>query len=429
MSTAAARTRTCSHEKNTAYATRKSKRICIPIDVATYQAIISDRPAFKAYLEQQIATYPELFPATIAHGYTLQGFVPPSAKMPEIRLRRIAVPGAVAGTVEVFSVAPSFVLPYMTGYTSEVEAGLFLCKFDVPSWALARVFGHDAMYWDRLIRQLGRNSVVGTTVKAPETLPAHLLADEKHAWLNGEKVYVTTTVGGECVLGASMSLTADTDGLTEGYGHFKTEAQDLCPNYTPESVNLDGWDATQAAWQALFATLTFIRCFLHAFLKIRDCGKRLKAQFSDLCTRVWHCYHAPDKDTFLARVAALQTWATESLPPGPPLEAVLKLCAKAPLFALAYDHPGAYRTSNMLDRHMQPMARSFANAQYFHGHLMSAELRVRAWALLHNFLPYGPRVGKTNPYQSPAHQLNGRVYHEDWLQNLLVSASMGGWRQ
>lgn len=78
---------------------------------------------------------------------------------------------------------------------------------------------------------------------------------------------------------------------------------------------------------------------------------------------------------------------------------------------------------------MQPMARSFANAQYFHGHLMRAELRGRAWALLHNFLPYGPRVSKTNPYQSPAHQFNGRVYHEDWLQNLLVSASMGGWCQ
>jgi len=125
----------------------------------------------------------------------------------------------------------------------------------------------------------------------------------------------------------------------------------------------------------------------------------------------------------------LQTWAKESLPPGPPLDAVLKLCAKAPLFALAYDQPGACRTSNMLDRHMRPLARSLATPQYFHGHLMSAELRVRAWALLHNFLPYGPRVSKTNPYQSPAHQLNRRVYHADWLQNLLVSASMGGWRQ
>ncbi|HNT74455.1 MAG TPA: hypothetical protein PKH77_05485 [Anaerolineae bacterium] len=289
MSAAAPRTRTCSHEKNTEYAARKSKRICIPIDAETYQAIITDRPAFKAYLDQQIATFPELFPATITHGYTLPGFVPLSAKMPEIRMRRIAVPGAAAGTVEVFTVAPSFVLPYMTGYTHEVAAGLFLCKFDVPAGALARVFGRDAMYWDRLIRQFGRNSVVGTTVKAPETLPAHLLADEKHAWLNGEKVYVTTTVGGECVLGASVSRTADTDGLPEGYGHFKAEAQDLPPDYTPASVNVDGWDATQAAWQALFATLTFIRCFLHAFLKIRDCGKRLKTQFTDLCTRVWHC--------------------------------------------------------------------------------------------------------------------------------------------
>jgi len=30
---------------------------------------------------------------------------------------------------------------------------------------------------------------------------------------------------------------------------------------------------------------------------------------------------------------------------------------------------------------------------------------------------------------SPAHKLNGFVYHDSWLQNLLVSASMGGHRR
>jgi len=423
------RTRTCSHEKNTDYVTRKSKRICIPIDPETYQQVLADKAAFKAYLDQQIAAFPELFPATIAQGYTLQGFVPPSAKMPEVRMRRIAIPTSNGGPAVRFTVAPSFVLPYMTGYTYDVEAGLFLCKFDVPPWALARVFGRDAMYWERLALHFGYNSVVGTTVKDPEALPAHLLADEKHTWVNGEKAYVATTVGAECVLGASVTLSADTPGLQEGYSHFKVEAQDLQPDYTPATVNIDGWDATQAAWLNLFALVTIIRCFLHAFLKIRDCGKRLKAQFTEVCTRVWECYRAPDQDTFLARVQTLQTWATEHLPPGAAVEAVLKLCAKAPLLAQAYDHPGAYRTSNMLDRHMNPMDRSFDRTQYCHGHLMTAEYRVRAWALLHNFLPYGPRTGNTNPYQSPAHQLNGRVYHEDWLQNLLISASMGGWRQ
>ena len=36
------------------------------------------------------------------------------------------------------------------------------------------------MYWHRLECSLGRSSLVGTTVKAADRLPRHLVADEKH---------------------------------------------------------------------------------------------------------------------------------------------------------------------------------------------------------------------------------------------------------
>jgi len=83
----------------------------------------------------------------------------------------------------------------------------------------------------------------------------------------------------------------------------------------------------------------------------------------------------------------------------------------------------------MIDRHMNSMDRSLYSRQYFHGHLMSAEYSVRAWALFHNFQPYCPRAKISEQYQSPAHRLNGFVYRENWLQNLLVSTSMGGFRE
>ncbi len=35
-----------------------------------------------------------------------------------------------------------------------------------------------------------------------------LTADEKHAWISGEKVYVAVTAGENCFLGASISVTA-----------------------------------------------------------------------------------------------------------------------------------------------------------------------------------------------------------------------------
>lgn len=77
----------------------------------------------------------------------------------------------------------------------------------------------------------------------------------------------------------------------------------------------------------------------------------------------------------------------------------------------------------VLDRHMEPMARWLAGGRYFHGHLQAAELRTRSWAVLHNFRPYCPRATVSKTFSSPAHQLNGFVYRENWLENLLVSSS------
>src|SRR5207247_88876 len=94
-----------------------------------------------------------------------------------------------------FTVRPSFVMPYMTALTEEVEKALYLRSFGVPFHALATVFGRDAMYWYRLEVSLGRNSLVGTTVRQAK-LPQHLCADEHHQTLDGNKVYVATTVGG-----------------------------------------------------------------------------------------------------------------------------------------------------------------------------------------------------------------------------------------
>jgi hypothetical protein len=97
----------------------------------------------------------------------------------------------------------------------------------------------------------GRYEIVQTVVKDPEKLPLHLLADEKITWLNGEKVVVATTVGGDCVLGVSVALSADEENLTEAYQYFKEEAQALKADYAPETVNTDGWAATQRAWLKL----------------------------------------------------------------------------------------------------------------------------------------------------------------------------------
>jgi hypothetical protein len=147
------------------------------------------------------------------------------------------------------------------------------------------------IYWYRLQQGLGRFSLLGTTVKTSARLPKDLVADEKHSRLGGERVYIATTAGAECILGASVVGSASEATLTQAYEMFAEEAKALDPKYTPETVNTDGWSPTQRAWQALFPTITVILCFLHAFLKIRDRATQALAElFEQVRERVWQAY-------------------------------------------------------------------------------------------------------------------------------------------
>lgn len=400
-----------------------SKRIVLPIEIERYQEIVGQQSAYRDFVDEMINCYPELFPSEIEKGYRLHDRRV-SKKMPEICLRRIKVPGRDKD--QVFTIVPSGVMPYMTGYTDDVEKPLFLRKFSVPFWALTYVFGKNDSYWYRLSSHFGRYDIVQTTIKDTNRLPEDWLADEKHTYFNGEKAYIATTVAKDCVLGASISMTADTEGLTEAYGHFQQEILHLKPDYEPKTVNTDGWTATQNAWLSLFPSVTIIECFLHAFIKIRNrCQKRFQPVYEEICQQVWDIYHAEDAVAFLKLVTDFQHWAQEKVT-GAALEAIEKLCAKTDRFLLAFEYPNAYRTSNMIDRHMEPMDRWLFSARYFHGHLSSAEHLLRAWALLHNFWPYSSRAKVRKQFQSPAHKLNGFAYHDNWLHNLLISSSISG---
>lgn len=411
--------------KNQTEVTRAHKRITLPIEMEQYNKTVDDCQAYRRWLDEMIVKYPELFPENISNGYLLHD-ERSSAKLDKVRLRRICLKARDReGKEQVFTIAPSGIMPYCVGLTDEIEKALFLRRFDVPFWALAYVFGRDDQFWYRLENHFGRYNLVQTTIKDPEKLPKHLLADEKVTWLNGEEVVIATTVGDDCVLGASVALGIDTPNLTAAYQHFKDEALQLDPEYQPETVNTDGWEATQKAWRSLFPLIIILECFLHAFIKIRERGKHLKETFRQLSQKVWEVYHAIDAAAFRSQAAELLTWA-ESNTTGYVLEAVRKLYSKIDRFVLAYDHPLAHRTSNMLDRHMNLMDRWLFSSRFFHGHWASAERSIRAWALLHNFGHYCPRAKTQQTYSSPAHKLNGFVYHDNWLHNLIISTSMSG---
>jgi hypothetical protein len=87
-----------------------------------------------------------------------------------------------------------------------------------------------------------------------------------------------------------------------------------------------------------------------------------------------------------------------------------------------------HRTSNQVDRLMNRLYRVLYAGRGLHGHQASCERRLRGWALLLNFRPFAPRGGPPRKHHSPAHRLNDKQYHDHWLHNLQISASLCGFR-
>ena len=120
--------------------TRGYRTIRLPIAEADYAQFMTDEEFAKAQLDRLYRQQRELFPDELGQGYALYGFTDKSRKQ-QLRCRRIRL--RVTGTV--LTVAPAFVMPYMSATVAEVEKALLLLRFHVPCWAMAYGFGRDAM--------------------------------------------------------------------------------------------------------------------------------------------------------------------------------------------------------------------------------------------------------------------------------------------
>jgi hypothetical protein len=400
---------------------RGDRQIVIPMSPEEFDENWNDSEKMRKIVDGWMKQSPELFPPCLHNGYAFHGMARPSKKLDGMRLRKIRP----RGETQAYHLRPSFVMSFMTGTTAEVEYPLLLASFGVPNWVLTQGFGHHDMYWHRLVERLGRNSLVGTTVRDPDRLPEHLAADEHHADWNGEKGYVATTAAEGCILGMSLTDTADDEHLTAAYSDFAAEAREVNPQYAPQTVSTDGWPATQNAFQACFSQIVVILCFVHGFLKVRDRSRK----DHDLHRRIWEVYWARTVEEFRSRMVAfrswfqLQTW-TESV-----REMVAKLWKRAREYEVAYAHPGCRRTSNAVDRPMNRLCRLLYAGRGLHGHRGNSQRRLRGWALLMNFRPFAKRSGQVREHESPAHRLNGKRYSGSWLQNLQASASLMGRRK
>jgi hypothetical protein len=398
---------------------RGSKQIVIPMTRQRYDEVWHEPTLIRASITEWVRSAPGLFPAGFDRGYRLHGFGRPSRKLPGLKLRKVVLTDGTS-----YWLRPSFLAGYMTGTVDELAYPLLLAAHGVPAWLLKVGFGRSEMFWHRLVERLGRCSLVGATVRDPARLPEHLAADEHHVDWAGQKGYVATTVGGGCILGVALTSAADDDHLQEAYGVFAAEARDVEPEYAPATVNADGWAATRNAFLSLFPSIAVILCFLHGFLKVRDRCRKAR----ELHRRVWDVYRAATAEEFRRLMDDFRGWCTEQTWTAPVREMLEKLWARTESYAVAYAHPGCHRTSNAVDRPMNRLCRMMYAGRGMHGHQGSSELRLRGWALLQNFRPYAPRGKCPRAFESLAHRLNGKRYHEHWLHNLMASTSLMGFR-
>jgi hypothetical protein len=232
-----------------------------------------------------------------------------------------------------------------------------------------------------------------------------------------------------CFLGVGIARSAEGAALSKAYGEFQQEALQINPDYSPQSVNTDGWEGTQNAWKQLFPGITLTLCFLHAVLGIQQRCRRLGEVVQTVTEKLWHLYHSLNLRQFSQRLRRLLEWVNDPdthLPEGV-RQKLLKLKAKAPQFTVTFELPAAARTSNQVDRLMNYQDRILYTMQYFHGTLNAATQALRAMAMLWNFHPYCRKVQALEPHSmSPFEDLNQFRYHDNWLRNLLIASSLNG---
>ena len=139
---------------------RGAKPIVLPMTRPLYDEIWHDPARIRALVDGWARSAPELFPAGFDQGYCLHGFGRESRKLPGLKLRKLVLADGTA-----YWLRPSFITCYMTGTVEGLAYPLLLAAHGVPPWLLTIGFGHSDMYWYRLVERLGRNSLVGTTVR------------------------------------------------------------------------------------------------------------------------------------------------------------------------------------------------------------------------------------------------------------------------
>jgi hypothetical protein len=193
----------------------------------------------------------------------------------------------------VFTVLPHFALRYRRMSPEVARQALIATHGGLSLEWCATICHISPMALYRLICALGQHSLVSVLVNCHLSLPAYILADEKHSTCLIERVYVPTIVSGRVIWHLGYSDSKSAVAFTQSYGVFQQAALEHELSYQVQGVLTDGFDSTVSSMRTLFPGARLGFCLRHALNKLPDklvgvsaaVRQRLRSKFHALLHR------------------------------------------------------------------------------------------------------------------------------------------------
>jgi hypothetical protein len=284
----------------------------------------------------------------------------------------------------------------------------------------------------RLICALGQHSLVSVLVNCHLSLPAYILADEKHSTCLTERVYLPTIVSGRVIWHLGYSDSKSAAAFTQSYSVFQRAALDHEPSYQVRGALIDGFDSTVGSMRTLFPGARLGFCLRHALNKLPDKLVGVSASVRRGLRSKFHALLHRCRQRTSLRVVALgqrlrhfanRIATTVGEEHGERVRHWFE-AKKAGWYAVLAD-PKMPAMSTVVDQAHNAMDRKLFAMKGFHHPGGSHAAFLTGLAHLYNLIPYQRRA--LHAGKCGVEVEGGRVPTSDWILNLQILTS-GGYR-
>jgi hypothetical protein len=416
----------------TTKATRQNRTLTVDFqDPSTYFELIRNGQAFVEFVLAFILS----IGFQLAHKATCTGggCVTRHSHYARIRLGGLTIWRIQCTSCQaVFTVLPHFALRYRRMSPEVARQALIATHGGLSLEWCATICHISPMALYRLICALGQHSLVSVLVNCHLSLPAYILADEKHSTCLTERVYLPTIVSGRVIWHLGYSDSKSAAAFTQSYSVFQQAALDHEPSYQVRGALIDGFDSTVGSMRTLFPGARLGFCLRHALNKLPDklvgvsasvrrglrskfhallhrCRQRKSLRVVALGQRLRHFVNRIDATVGEVHGERIRHWFETK---------------KAGWYAVLEDTKMP-AMSTVLDQAHNAMDRKLFAMKGFHHPGGSQGAFLMGLAHLYNLIPYQRRA--LNAGKCGVEVEGGRVPTWDWMLNLQILTS-GGYR-